>query len=148
MSDKDGFFMSKGRILSIDYGERRIGLAMTDPDRIIASGFSTLKVTSDQTAVDAILKIIRDYEITQIVVGLPYRSDGSLSSKGLKIQSFCQLLQSLTIVPIADMDESFSSVSAQQMLIETETKKKRRKKEKIDELAAIVILRDYMDQHP
>ena len=139
--------MNKGRILAIDYGERRVGLAMSDPDRIIASGFKTLRVDNDQQALEELIKIIHDYDVRLIVVGLPYKSDGSLSAKGYKIKSFCETLQSKTGIPVTDWDESFSSLSAKDMLIQTETKKKRRNKEKIDELAAVVILRDYMDQN-
>ncbi len=139
--------MPRGRILAIDYGERRIGLAMSDPERIIASGLSTLTINNDRAGIDEIKKIIRDYEVSLVVIGIPFRPDGSVSAKGIRIQTFGDTLKSETEVPVTEWDESFSSVSAKELLIQAETKKKRRKKEKIDELAAVVILRDYMDQH-
>lgn len=131
----------------MDYGEKRIGLAMTDPDRIVASGFTTLTVDSEITALDAIIKIIHDYEITEVVVGIPLRSDGSLTPKAYKIKAFCAKLSERTALPVQEWDESFSSVEAKRLLLQSETKKKRRNKEKIDELAALVILREFLGQY-
>ncbi len=139
--------MPQGRVLSVDYGERRIGLAMTDPDRIVASGFTTLTVVSEESAVDAVLKIIREYEIAEIVVGIPLRCDGSMTPKADKIRAFCAKLSEKAGISILEWDESFSSVEAKRLVLQSETKKKRRNKEKIDELAALVILREFLGHY-
>lgn len=136
--------MYPGRVLAIDYGERRIGLAATDPLRIVASGLGTLTVSGNQEALDRIVALIRDEGVTEIVVGIPLRQDGTLTPKAEKIRAFCEELKKRVSVPVNEWDESYSSVEAQRLLLESESKKRRRRKEKIDELAALVILREYL----
>jgi putative holliday junction resolvase len=137
--------MNSGRILAIDYGERRIGLALSDPMRIIASGLTTLEIKSDNEAVEKIKSIITEHEIVEIVLGNPLDKSGAEGAKTAKVRAFAEKLQKAVSPSIILWDERMSSVTAQKMLIETESKKKRRTKEKIDELAAVVILRHYLD---
>ncbi len=141
-------FMNSGRILAIDYGERRIGLAVSDPMRIIASGLDTLEVRSDAEAIQRIKSVIDEQEPSLIVVGYPLDKSGLEGPKAQKVRMLTEKLKTLINIPVTLWDERMSTVSAQKMLIETETKKKRRSKNKIDELAAVVILRHFMDSNP
>jgi putative Holliday junction resolvase len=139
--------MTSGRILAIDYGERRIGLAISDPMRIISSGLATLVVQSDKEAVQKIKAVVTEQEVVLIVIGNPLEKTGAEGVKTKKVQSFADKLKHEVNTPITFWDERLSSVTAQKLLIETESKKKRRIKEKIDELAAVVILRHFMDSN-
>ncbi len=135
----------KGRILAIDYGERRMGLAISDPLQIIAQGLKTLLVKNDNDAAVQLTKVVVDHEILQIVIGTPSRTDGKESEKAKTIEEFIVTLEKSVRLPIVRIDERYSSKIAKSMLLEVEEKKKRRTKEKIDELAAVVILRSYLD---
>ncbi len=135
----------KGRLLAIDYGERRIGLAISDPMQIIASGLTTLLVNNNKDAIRQIAEIIKEQEIVGIIIGMPNRTDGRQSEKATKIESFAGILSESQKVPVYFIDERYTSTIAKSMLLEAESKKKRRTKEKLDELAAVVILRAYLD---
>ncbi|MBL7959607.1 Holliday junction resolvase RuvX [bacterium] len=137
--------MNQGRVLAIDYGERRIGLALSDPMRIIASGLTTIQVQNENAAIQEIKKLVNEHEVIQIVMGNPLDKNGSEGTKAQKVRIFAEKLRQQIPLDIIFWDERMSSVTAQKMLIETESKKKRRTKEKIDELAAVVILRHYLD---
>lgn len=139
------FFMNPGRILAIDYGERRVGLALSDPMRIIASGLTTLRIKNDLEAVEKIKQLIVEHDVIKIVLGNPLTLDGIEGAKAKKIRAFAEKMQRHLSIDIVFWDERMSSVTAQKLLVEAETKKKRRTKEKIDELAAVVILRHYLD---
>ncbi len=137
--------MILGRILAIDYGERRLGLALSDPMRIIASGLTTLDVHGDIEAVQRIKILVTAHEVQLVVLGNPLEKSGNEGSKTQKVRAFGEKLKKEISIPITFWDERMSSVTAQKLLVETESKKKRRTKEKIDELAAVVILRHYLD---
>lgn len=138
--------MPLGRILAIDYGERRIGLALSDPMRIIAASLMTLTVHSDDEAVQAIAKEVVKQNATLIVLGWPLEKSGTAGSRAVSVLAFREKLAQTVTVPIEMLDERLSTVSAKRMLIESETKKKRRTKERLDSLAATVILRHYLDR--
>ncbi|KAB2878348.1 Holliday junction resolvase RuvX [bacterium] len=137
--------MNPGRILAIDYGERRIGLALSDPMRIIASGLTTIQVQNENAAIQKIKKLVNEHEVIQIVMGNPLDKNGSEGTKAQKVRIFAEKLRQQIPLDIVFWDERMSSVTALKMLVEAESKKKRRTKEKIDELAAVVILRHYLD---
>lgn len=139
------FCMNPGRILAIDYGERRIGLALSDPMRIIASGLTTIQVQNENAAIQKIKKLVNEHEVIQIVMGNPLDKNGSEGTKAQKVRIFAEKLRQQIPLDIVFWDERMSSVTALKMLVEAESKKKRRTKEKIDELAAVVILRHYLD---
>ena len=137
--------MIKGRILAIDYGERRMGLALTDPMQIIASGLKTILVKNDNDAIHQLTPIVQESEVVHIILGMPLDPSGAAGAKAQKVKAFSEKLKQRLNIQVTDWDERLSSVSAKKMLLETELKKKRRNKEKIDELAAVVILRHYLD---
>lgn len=137
--------MEKGRILAIDYGERRVGLALSDPMRIIASGLTTLKVRSDGETVAAIVDLSKQHEVSLIVLGLPLEKSGVSGQKARHVARFRDRLAAAIAVPIVTWDERLTTVAAKKMLLETESRKKRRTKARLDTLAATVILRNYLD---
>jgi putative holliday junction resolvase len=134
------------RIVSIDYGGKRCGIATTDPLQIIASALTTV-------ATDDIVQFIKDYvaqeEVEAFVVGEPFRADGSHSDIEVEIKKFIVKLKE--ICPnqeIHRVDESFSSIKAKEALIQSGVKKKKRRQKKLlDSTAATIILQEYLETH-
>jgi len=135
-----------GRLLAIDYGSKRVGLAISDPLGIIAQGAGTL--LNDGTLLSKIAALVTEKDVWQIVVGIPYRADGSKGLKAKEIEAFTSVLKTVVSVPIDTWDESFTSVDARRLLIEGGMKRKqRRQKRHVDEMAARVLLQEYLDCH-
>lgn len=133
-----------GRILAIDYGSSRIGLAISDPLKIIAQGLKTIPNNSD--AIDEISSLIKTNDISRVVVGNPLHLSGSESAKSFEVDSFVQKLKEKITIEIIMVDERFTSVMAQQSIRLMGAKKKQRQnKEKIDEVAAAILLQGYLD---
>ena len=131
------------RILAIDYGEKRTGIAVTDELQIIASGLITVKT-------DELIKFLIDYsnkeQVELFIVGLPKQMNNSDSESEKHILSFLkQLKKSLPKIPIKRIDERFTSKIAFQTMIESGLKKKqRRNKGLVDEISATIILQSYL----
>ena len=138
--------VSGGRFLGIDYGTKRVGVALSDPLGIIAGGAGTL--TNDATLLDRLAKIIYEQEVVRIVVGMPYAPDGGKGAKATEIDAFIEQLRQHVKVAIDTWDESFTSVDAHRTFIETGMKrKKRRQKPRVDEMAARLMLQEYLNHH-
>lgn len=131
------------RILAIDYGEKRTGIAVTDPLQIIASGLTTVSTTD-------LLKYLKDYvskeQVERIVVGQPRRLNNEPSEVEHKIQQFIIALnKELPEISVVRIDERFTSKIAFQSMLDAGVKKKdRRKKELLDKVSATVILQSYL----
>lgn len=132
------------RILGIDVGDKRIGIAVTDPLQITAQGLMTLKRKSREEDLAAFQKLIDDYQIKTIVAGLPFSMDGSESAQTRKTMNFCQYLKKRLNVQMIYYDEQLTSFCSEQILIEGGVARQDRKKY-IDMLAAQMILQAYMD---
>ncbi|HQO08543.1 MAG TPA: Holliday junction resolvase RuvX [Clostridiales bacterium] len=130
------------RILAIDYGDVRIGLALTDPLKIISSGYKTIKNEGDEKIIDALKAIILSEEVEKIILGHPVGLDGNKTKKTVQVEQFGEKLKLLG-KEIILFDESFSSKRAHQIIHEM-GKKTGNNKEMIDMLAAQVILEDYL----
>lgn len=141
-----------GRVVAVDYGLRRVGLAITDELQIVARGLETLNVRSAAEAVSAICDLVVREEVETVVVGMPLDFKGKKGPKALEVDKFIRSLKAglqkriERPVNVVELDERFSSVQAQSMLLEAETRKSRRTREKIDELSAMIILRTYLDR--
>jgi putative Holliday junction resolvase len=136
--------MSTGRILGIDYGSVRIGLALTDPLRILASGAGTLQ--NDGEAFRKIADLVGREDVRLIVVGMPYAPDGGKGEKAKEVELFIGRLRAVIGVPIETWDESFTSKNAEAALRKGGLKKKqRRERHRIDEMAARLLLQEYLD---
>lgn len=133
------------RILGIDVGDKRIGVAVTDPLQITAQGVMTVKRKTRDDDLDAFRQLIEKYEIKRIVAGLPVNMDGSESSQTRKTVNFCQFIKKRLDVEIIYMDERLTSSWSEKILIEGNVSRQNRK-EYIDMLAAQMILQSYMDR--
>ncbi len=133
-----------GRILAIDYGTRRCGIAVTDPLQIIASGLTTVSSSDLFSFLD---KYMAEEEVEAIVVGYPLELDGSPTRITHLVKGLIrQLKKHFPDLRIETMDERYTSAEAQQLLLQTGVrKKKRREKGLIDKLSAAIILNDYME---
>jgi putative Holliday junction resolvase len=130
--------MQRGRRIAFDYGDVRIGVAICDPDAILCTPLTTLKAT-DKKLADAITAIIAEYEPIAIYVGKPSNMDGSAGASAQKAGAFSKLISTLTTVPVVQIDERLSTVSAAKSLQSSGVNAKAAKS-RIDEMAAVAIL--------
>lgn len=138
------------RVLGIDYGLRRIGLAISDATRTLARPLTTLTVTGAEDALGRVTAEIdrlsaEDDGLAAIVVGMPSRLDGSPNDQTPRVAAFIASLAARTALPIAPVDERLSSHEADSRLAVRE-RDWRRRKQRLDAAAAAVILQDYLDQ--
>lgn len=134
-----------GRLLGVDHGDRRIGLALSDPIPIIASPLKTIKINSQQEAIIEILKVISEYDITLVVIGLPIGLLGHETAQTKHVIKFADELKNSDI-KIAFQDERLSSISAKKSYQNYGVKIKG-KKGLIDETAAAILLQQYIDKN-
>ncbi len=137
--------MDGGRILAIDYGTKRVGIALTDPLKIIASPFATFD--NDKLLIDKIVTLVKEKEVEKIIVGYPLNGDGSKTILSDTIEQFSKKIELLTSVMVELYDERYSSLIAGERIIQSVTKKsKRRDKSLVDKFAAAVILEEYLKE--
>ena len=134
------------RILGIDYGEKRIGVAISDATSTIATPLETLDGTAPQQAAQHIVRLVEERGVERIVVGLPVRMDGSSGPSAEHAKAFGERLMKTGSCPVVYWDERFSSRTAEQALIEGGARRQKRK-QVIDKLAAQIILQHYLDAH-
>ncbi|NRB61514.1 MAG: Holliday junction resolvase RuvX [Saprospiraceae bacterium] len=134
-----------GRILAFDYGTKRIGIAVTDPLRIIANGLDTVPTSEIFNFLDHYLS---EQEVEQFVVGEPMHADGSPAQIAHLIIGFVRKLKKrYPNIPIQLIDERYTSEEAKQIIRQSGlSKKKRRDKSLVDKVSAVIILQDYMDE--
>lgn len=132
------------RHLGIDYGTRRLGLAVSDPAAIVAAALRTVEVTSDEDALQAVRLALRETEAQAIVVGIPRNMDGTYGDMAQRAQAFARLLAQRLGVPVAPWDERLSTRMVERMLIRADVSRARRKRVR-DKLAAQAILQGYLD---
>lgn len=132
------------RILSIDYGKRRTGIAVSDPLKIIAGGLCTV----DTPQLMAYLqKYVSQEQVERFVIGLPTQTNGQPSENQARVREFAdRLAKALPQIPITFWDERFTSVMAHQTMLQSGIGKKRRQdKALVDEISATIILQSYME---
>jgi putative pre-16S rRNA nuclease len=139
-----------GRVLGVDVGERRVGLAISDASRTLARPLSTIKVASAATAVECVMKAIEalaadEDGLETIVIGLPVKLDGSASGATPRVQAFVDALRARTTLRIVTADERLTSREAESRLALNE-RDWRKRKQKLDAAAAAIILQDYLDR--
>ena len=133
------------RKMGLDYGEVRIGIALSDPMGIIANGYETYKRVDEKSDIDYILSLIKAKEVDTVVIGLPINMDGTYGERVDATQRFGNLLKGHNI-NVQYIDERLTSVSAERMLIEADVRRDKRK-QVIDKIAATIILQSYLDKH-
>lgn len=133
------------RCLGLDIGDRRIGVAMSDPSGILASPLRIIERGEDQEAVDAIIGIVKENQVGRVVAGLPRSLDGSVGAQAQKVLDFAGKLRAVLPVPLEFRDERLSTVSARRGMKEAMSKKDRRET-KDDAMAAAIILQSYLEE--
>ena len=131
------------RVLGIDYGDSRVGLALSDPMKIIAKPFKTLDNNID--LLFNLKTVIDNNDVTQLVVGYPLNMKGEITPQTKKVDDFIFLLESKFDFPVIRIDERLSSVSAINSLI-NQGIKTGHNKSKIDDTSAAIILQEFLDQ--
>lgn len=133
------------RLMGLDVGDRTIGVAVSDLLMITAQGVTTIRRTNIKNDIKELKKIIEEYKVTKIIVGLPKMLDGSVGIQGEKVLEFLEKLKKHVDLPIELEDERFTTSISEKMLIKADVKRKKRK-EVIDKLAAVQILSTYMQR--
>ena len=131
-----------GRILGIDYGDVRIGIAMSDETEFLASPLTTVR--NGKGAVDEIVALIAEHQVEKIIIGLPLNMDGSAGPATEKVRAFSKKLSKKTPLPIVENDERLTTVTAHHNLREAGLDGKKRKGV-VDMAAAQIILQDWLD---
>ncbi|MFA0741591.1 MAG: hypothetical protein DFNUSKGM_001702 [Candidatus Fervidibacter sacchari] len=132
------------RILAVDYGEKRIGLAISDELGITASPLMTLTRRSDEETVRQIAQLASKLRVTQIVVGLPRRTDAQEGEMERKVKAFAEKLRQKVSVPVVLFDERFTTRIAEQVLLEADLSRRKRKQVR-DRLAAVILLQSFLE---
>ena len=134
-----------GRILALDVGSRRIGIAVSDPLGITAQGLETLERKNKRYDFAHLHRVIREYEVREIVVGLPLRMSGAEGTQSEKMRVFAEELHKKFGLPVHLWDERLTSAEANRFMRETELSIEKRGKA-VDRMAAVLILQSWMEQ--
>ena len=134
------------RILSVDYGDRKVGVAVSDPLKIIATPLDTLRIQSPDEAVERIKVLNEEYKFECVVVGYPKNLKGEKTKQTLKVDTFIEKLSSAVSCKIIEWDEVYTSSEAKRILIQKGIKTGYNK-ELVDQMAARIILQEYLDTH-
>jgi putative pre-16S rRNA nuclease len=132
------------RILAIDHGSKRIGLAVTDELGITSQGLPTLHRTNKRNDFDHLRRVIKQFGVGEIVVGLPLRMSGDSGTQSEKVKEFAEELRARFNLPVHLFDERLTSVEANRLLDET-AMGGRRRREVVDQLAAVLILQAFLE---
>ena len=132
------------RILGIDYGTKRIGLAISDPSEIMAQPLATIDHKDDNGSIKIIADVIEEYSVGLVVVGLPISMSGEIGLQAQSVIEFINEFKRQNPVPVETWDERLSTSMAQKALLDAKTKKSK-KKGIIDKVAAAIILQGYLD---
>ena len=132
------------RSIGLDIGDKRIGVAISDPEEILASPLTTISRDTDENAINAILELVKEKNVGKIVFGLPYSLDGSIGSQADKVLAFMKSFSDHTDLKILTQDERLSTLAGRRLLTEAGTKGKDFK-QKRDAAAAAFVLQGYLD---
>jgi len=136
---------TKGKILAVDFGDVRTGLAVSDPSRFLASGIGYISPGGIEKTADAVSNIATEQGVSAIIVGLPKNMDGTEGSRAERCKKFARMVEERCSIPTAMFDERMTTMTASRYLNETNTKGSKRKKV-IDTLSAQIILQNCLDR--
>jgi len=136
--------MKNGRILALDFGEKRIGIAVSDPLGIIPLGLKTIEYKSFKELSSRLKELIEQYTIKTIVIGLPLRLSGEEGETAKKVKKFGEKIEKDLMVPVQYWDERMTSIQAQKYMI-LMGEKTGKKKAMIDRISASVILQSFLE---
>jgi putative Holliday junction resolvase len=131
------------RILAIDWGERRIGMAISDPLGITAQGLPTIDTKKTKDVFSFLRDLIEDKQVSRIVVGMPKNMDGSVGFKGREVEKFIRKLTQKIKAEVIGWDERLTTVDSLRSMREMGTKQK--EKQTVDRISATLILQNYLD---
>ncbi len=134
------------RIMALDIGDVRIGIALSDLLQTIASPFESYRRKGFVKDIEYILNLAKEKEVGQIVSGLPLSMDGSENAQSAKVREFAEALAARTEIPISFVDERFTTVSAERLLVSADVSREGRKKV-VDKIAAAIILDNFMSRN-
>jgi putative Holliday junction resolvase len=132
------------RILALDHGTKRIGVAISDELKVIAQPLEYIPAEPFADFVVRLKELIREKEVDLILLGMPRNMDGSYGPAALKVKEFAAVLKENVAVPITTWDERLTSAQAQRYLISGNVRRQERK-EKVDKMAAAILLQSYLD---
>ena len=133
------------RIMSLDVGSRTIGIACSDALLMTAQGIETIRRTSLEKDFNRLQELIAEYEVHELVVGMPKNMNGTKGERAEKTEEFVEKMTEVIDLPVTYWDERLSTVMAERQLIAADVSRKKRKSV-IDKMAAVVILQGYLDR--
>ncbi len=132
------------RILALDLGTKRIGIAVSDELKMIATPLEYIAAEPFAEFLARLREILREKEVELIIIGLPRNMDGSYGPAALRVQEFVAVLKDALTIPLKTLDERLTTVQAQRFLIQGNVRREKRK-EKVDKTAAAILLQGYLD---
>lgn len=132
------------RFLALDHGTKRIGVAVSDELKMIATPVEFIPTEPFSDFLARLKEILQEKEIELVLVGMPRNMDGSYGSAALKVQAFVSALKGAITVPIETWDERLTSAQANRVLLQANVRRDKRKR-KVDKMAAAILLQSYLD---
>ena len=133
-----------GRLMGLDIGEKRIGVAVSDPLMLTAQGVETYQCRDRQADIAHLEALARQYDVSRVVAGLPVNMNNTIGPQAQYVQDLMQEFETQTGIPVVYWDERLTSMQATRYLLEADMSRSKRKKV-IDKMAAVLILQAYMD---
>lgn len=134
-----------GRVMALDPGEARIGVAVSDEHKLLARGLTTLTGRARRDWIAHLRELAQRFEVEEIVVGLPRNMNGTLGPRAQAALALAEEVQSQLGLPVRTWDERLSTISAQRALIQSGTRRSGRSREALDRISAAIILQAYLD---
>jgi putative pre-16S rRNA nuclease len=135
-----------GCVMALDWGRKRIGIALSDPLRCAARPLMTLTRSSWEHDLDAIGRVVREQGVRCIIVGLPLEMDGERGAQARRVEAFMRRVRAATGLPVEAWDERLTTVQAERALLEGDVSRSRRR-QVLDQVAAVILLQAYLDAH-
>lgn len=132
------------RILALDHGSKRVGVAVSDELMMIAQPIEFIPAEPFPDLLARLKQLLREYEVELLLIGMPRNMDGSYGPAALKVQEFVAVLRTAVAIPIKTWDERLTSMQANRLLIEANVRRDKRKG-KVDQTAAAILLQSYLD---
>lgn len=138
----------RSRVMAVDWGEARIGVALSDPTRVLATPLTTLHEKDKRKQIERVAALVAEHEVARVLVGLPLHMDGKETTTTVPATRFAEKLARTVEVPVELVDERLSSALAESRLSEAKRKPRRHDKGRLDAAAAAVVLQQWLDDQP
>jgi putative Holliday junction resolvase len=135
------------RVAALDVGNVRVGVAVSDELRITAQGIGVVRRVGGRRDLEALAALLAPYELARLVVGLPLNMNGTEGPQAARVRAFAEQAAAHLGVPLEFWDERLTTVAAERTLLEADVSRKRRR-EVVDKVAAVLILQGYLARHP